>query len=77
MPIARWKSLSENAKKILDAMGDKAAVETAICGFDFVAFHACTEQIFDLRLILRHLGVPICDQSCVFGDKENWLSTVQ
>ena len=46
----------------------QATVETATYGSEFVAARTATEQIVDLRLTLRYLGIPICDHSFLFGD---------
>ena len=37
----------------------QATVETATYGSEFVAAKTATEQIMDLRIMLRYLGVPI------------------
>ena len=49
----------------------QATVETATYGSEFVAARTCVEQIIDLRLTLRYLGVPIRDRSMMFGDNES------
>ena len=46
----------------------QATVETATFGSEFVAARTAVEQIMDLRLTLRYLGVPIRDKSYLFGD---------
>ena len=46
----------------------QATVETATYGSEFIAARTCVDQIIDLRTYLRYLGVPIRDQSYVFGD---------
>ena len=48
----------------------QSTAETATFGSEFVATRTCTEQIIELRLVLRCLGVPIRDSSIVFGDNE-------
>jgi hypothetical protein len=48
----------------------QGSVETATYGSEFMASRICVEQIIDLRLTLRYLGVPIRDQSYMFGDNE-------
>ena len=48
----------------------QATVETATYGSEFVAARTCVEQIIDLRLTLRYLGVPIRDKSYMFGDNK-------
>jgi hypothetical protein len=37
----------------------QATVETAIYGSEFVAARTCVDQIADLRVTLRYLGVPL------------------
>ncbi len=49
----------------------QATVETATYGSEFVAACTCVEQIIDLRNTLRYLGVPIHQQSFMFGDNES------
>ena len=46
----------------------QSTVETATYGSEFVAARTCVEQIIDLRLTLRYLGVPIRERSYMFGD---------
>jgi hypothetical protein len=48
----------------------QGSVETATYGSKFMASRICMEQAIDLRLTLRYLGVPIRDQSYMFGDNE-------
>ena len=48
----------------------QATVETATYGSEFVAARIATEQIMDLRLTLRYLGVPIQGTTYMFGDNE-------
>jgi hypothetical protein len=55
----------------IDAYTKKqATVETATYGSEFVAARTCTEQIIELRTLLRYLGVPLRDQSYMFGDNQ-------
>jgi hypothetical protein len=49
----------------------QATVETATYGSEFVAARTCVEQIIDLRNTLRYLGVPIREQSYMFGDNKS------
>ena len=49
----------------------QATVETATYGSEFVAARTCVEQIMDLRLTLRYLGVPIRGSSYMFGDNKS------
>ena len=46
----------------------QATVETATYGSEFVAARICTDQIIDIRITLRYLGVPIRSRSYMFGD---------
>jgi hypothetical protein len=48
----------------------QGSVETATYGSEFMASRICVKQAIDLRLTLRYLGVPICNQSYMFGDNE-------
>jgi len=45
----------------------QSTVETATFGSEHVAARTCAEQIIDLRLTLRYLGVPINGRAMVFG----------
>jgi hypothetical protein len=35
-----------------------------------MASRICVEQVINIQLTLRYLGVPICDQSYMFGDNK-------
>jgi len=48
----------------------QGTVETATYGSEFVAARTCVEQVMDLRLTLRYLGVRIRDKSYMFGDNK-------
>jgi hypothetical protein len=48
----------------------QATVETATYGSEYVAARTCIDQVMDLRLTLRYLGVPIRSRSYMFGDKK-------
>ena len=48
----------------------QATVETATFGSEFVAGRTAVEQIIDLRLTLRYLGVPVDGPTYVFGDNK-------
>jgi hypothetical protein len=48
----------------------QATVETATYGSEYVAARTCVEQVMDLRLTLRYLGVPIREKSYMFGDNK-------
>ena len=49
----------------------QATVETATYASEFVAARTCVEQIIDLRITLRYLGVRIRDMSYMFGDNKS------
>lgn len=49
----------------------QATVETATYGSEFVAARIAVDQIIDLRLTLRYMGVPIRDRSFLFGDNQS------
>jgi hypothetical protein len=51
----------------------QATVETATYGAEFVAARIATDQIVDLRLTLRYLGVPINEKSHLFGDNASMV----
>ena len=53
----------------------QGTVETATYGSEFNAARACVEQIMDIRMTLRYLGVPIRDRSYVFGDNESMINS--
>ncbi len=53
----------------------QGTVETATYGSEFVAAKTATEQIMDLRLTLRYLGVPILGKSYLFGDNESVIKS--
>ena len=48
----------------------QAVVETATFGSEFIAARIATDQIIDLRMTLRYLGVPIHQKTFMFGDNE-------
>jgi hypothetical protein len=49
----------------------QATVETATYGSEFVAARTCVEQIIDLRITLRYLGVPVHEKGYMFGDNKS------
>ena len=49
----------------------QATVETATYGSEFVAARTCVDQVVDLRLTLRYLGVPVRERSYMFGDNKS------
>ena len=53
----------------------QATCETATYGSEFVAARTCVEQIIDLRITLRYLGVPIIGPSYMFGDNESVVNS--
>ena len=59
----------------LDSYSNRqATVETATFGSEFVASKTATEQIIDLRHILRYLGVPI-KKSYLFGNNRSVVTS--
>ena len=48
----------------------QATVETATYGSEFVAARTAVEQIMDLRLTLRYLGIPLREKSYMYGDNK-------
>jgi len=53
----------------------QATVETATFGSEFVAAHTCIEQIIDLRLLLRYMGIPIEGKSQTFADNQSMIGS--
>ena len=53
----------------------QSTVETATFGSECVAARTCTEQVIDLRLTLRYLGVPINGPIRVLGDNESVINS--
>ena len=49
----------------------QGTVETATYGSEFVAARIATEQITELRLTLRYLGVPLNEKAYMFGDNKS------
>jgi len=49
----------------------QATVETATYGSKLVSARLAVDQIVDLRLTLRYLGVPIREKSYLFGDNKS------
>ncbi len=52
----------------------QSTVETSTYGAEFLAGRTCFEQLMDIRLSLRYLGVPIREKSYVFGDNESMIN---
>jgi len=53
----------------------QSTVETATYGSEFVAARTCVEQIIDLWLTLRYMGIPLHDKSYMFGDNESVVNS--
>ena len=53
----------------------QSTVETATYGSEYSAGRTAKEQIVDLRLTLRYLGVPFVGPSFLFGDNESVVKT--
>jgi hypothetical protein len=53
----------------------QATVETATYGSEFVAAPVATDQIIDLRITLRQLGVKVLGNSYLFGDNESVVTS--
>ena len=49
----------------------QATVETATFGSEFVSARIACDQIMELRIFLRYLGVPLRDSSYLFGDNKS------
>ena len=49
----------------------QATVKTATYGSEFVAARIATDQIIDLRMTLRYLGVEVEKSTYMFGDNES------
>jgi hypothetical protein len=59
-------------KTLVDWFSKKqATVETATYGAEFVAARTAMEQIIDLRIELRYLGVLVKGSTMMFGDNES------
>jgi hypothetical protein len=50
-------------------------VEVATYGSEFVSGRIAVDQIVDLRLTLRYLGVPVDDKSYLFGDNQSVVTS--
>jgi len=53
----------------------QSTVETATFGLEHVVARTCTEQVIDLCLTLRYLGVPINGPTMVLGDNESVINS--
>ena len=54
----------------------QSTVETATYGSKFVAARTAMEQIIDLRLQLRYLGVTVKGSTMMFGDNESVVNSL-
>ena len=52
-----------------------STVETATYGSELVAARTAVEQIFDMRLTLMYLGVPLRKQTYMFGDNQTVVNS--
>ena len=50
-------------------------VETATYGSEFIAAKTATEQIIDMRLTLKYLGVPLKSKTYMFGDNKSVVTS--
>jgi hypothetical protein len=48
----------------------QATVESATFGSEFTAARIACDQIMDLRMTLRYLGIPVYTKSYMFGDNQ-------
>ena len=63
-------------KTLVDWCSKKqATVETATYGSELVAAKTATEQIMDIRQMLRYLGAPIVSKSYAFGDNRSVITS--
>lgn len=53
----------------------QATVETATYGSEFVAARIATDQVIDLRMTLRYLGVPVDTATYMFGDNQSVITS--
>jgi hypothetical protein len=49
----------------------QSTVEAATFGSEFVAARTCIEQVLDLRLTARYMGIPVKGPSMMFGDNNS------
>jgi hypothetical protein len=54
----------------------QATVETATYGSKFLSVLTCIDQIVDLWLTLRYLGILIRDMSYMFGDNKTVVDSL-
>ena len=55
----------------------QGTVETATYGSELVAARIATEQIIELRLTLRYLGVPLNEKAYMFGDNKSVVDSAE
>ena len=61
---------------IIDAYSKRqSTVQTATYGSEFVAARIASEQVMDIRLTLRYLGVPIKGPTYMFGDNRTVVNS--
>jgi hypothetical protein len=53
----------------------QGSVETATYGSEFVAAKTATEQIMDLKYMLRMMGIPLDGPAWMFGDNQSVLTS--
>jgi protein involved in ribonucleotide reduction len=53
----------------------QGTVETATYGSEFVAARTATDQVIDIRLSLRYLGVPVKEKTYMFGDNQSVITS--
>ena len=53
----------------------QGTVEAATYGSEFMAARLATQQIIDLRITLRYMGVPIDGSAWLFGDNESVIKS--
>lgn len=53
----------------------QSMVETATYSSEFVAARTCVEQIIYIRNTLRYLGVPVRQQSYMFGNNKSIVTS--
>jgi hypothetical protein len=53
----------------------QATIETATYGSEFVAAHIAVEQIIDVRITMRYLGVAVKGKTIMFGDNQSVITS--
>ena len=54
----------------------QSTVETATYGSEYIAARTAMEQVIELRITLRYLGVPILGSSKMFGDNDSVVNSL-